>query len=108
MYQILLLLVYPISFNRANLWGACLAVPFFIAAILTGKMGGGDGKAVLLLGGLVGFHQMLLIVIAGCMGFIVCGRIAGKAKGEGNISLPFLPFLTLGYVVTLILEVWTF
>ena len=107
-YQILLLLVYPIGFQIENLLGILLAIPFLTAALKTENMGGGDAKAVCLLGGLIGFHPMLLTLIAGCTGFIICGKYREMRKGGEHISLPFLPFLTAGYLIILILEVWAF
>ncbi len=106
-YQILLLLIYPLGFQPENLLGITLAIPFFIAALRTEEMGGGDVKAVGLLGGLIGFYPMLLTLMIGCTGFIICGKYREKRKGEEYISLPFLPFLTAGYLITFILEVWT-
>lgn len=104
-YQILLLLIYPIGFQLENIWGICLSIPFLITAVKTRRMGGGDVKAVGLLGGLIGFYVMLLTLILGCIGFIIYGVIVGKQKGKDDISLPFIPFLTFGYLITLILEV---
>ena len=103
--QLLLIAIYFIEFNISNLWGAITAIPFFIASFKTDKMGMGDSKAVLLLGGLIGINKMLPTVIAGCIIFIVYGLVAGKRKGEKE--LPFIPSLTLGYITeVLIFEIF--
>ena len=103
--QLMLIAIYFIEFNISNLWGAITAIPFFIASCKTDKMGMGDSKAVLLLGGLIGINKMLLTVIAGCIIFIVYGLAAGKRKGEKE--LPFIPSLTLGYITeVLIFEIF--
>ena len=103
--QLMLIAIYFIEFNISNLWGAITAIPFFIASCKTDKMGMGDSKAVLLLGGLIGINKMLPTVIAGCIIFIVYGLAAGKRKGEKE--LPFIPSLTLGYITeVLIFEIF--
>lgn len=103
-YQILLLMMYPIGFQFEHLLGITLAIPFLIAALKTENMGGGDVKAVGLLGGLIGFYAMLWTLIAGCTGFIIYGKYIEKRRGKDHISLPFLPFLTAGYCMTLFWE----
>lgn len=103
--QLMLIAIYFIEFNISNLWGAITVIPFFIASFKTDKMGMGDSKAVLLLGGLIGINKMLPTVIAGCIIFIVYGLAAGKRKGEKE--LPFIPSLTLGYITeVLIFEIF--
>ena len=99
--QILLLGMYAIQFNTADLWGAVFAIPFFIAAIFSNKMGMGDAKAVLLLGGLSGICKMYLTVVISSLGFIIFSFV----KGKQNKLYPYIPFLTAGYLITEILEV---
>lgn len=94
--QVMLIAIYFIDFNISNLWGAAVAVPFFIASCITGKMGMGDVKAVLLLGGLTGIQRMIPAVVIGCIIFITYGLIVGKEKDEKEY--PFIPSLTMGYI----------
>lgn len=103
-YQVLLLCLIPFGFNIENLWGVLLAVPFFIAAIATDRIGGGDCKVIALLGILIGFYKTLLTVIAGCLIFIFSSLVIERIKGKGEMLFPFIPSLTLGYVGTLVLE----
>lgn len=103
-YQVLLLCLIPFSFRLENLWGIAVAIPFFIAAVATDRIGGGDFKVIAILGILLGFYETLLTVIAGCLIFIFSSLVIGRIKGKGNNLFPFIPSLTLGYVGTLVLE----
>ena len=103
-YQVLLLCLVPFNFRLENLWGLAIAIPFFIAAIATDRIGGGDFKVVAILGILLGFYEALCTVIAGCLIFIFSSLVIGRIKGKGNTLFPFIPSLTLGYIGTLVLE----
>lgn len=103
-YQALLLVLIPFNFHIENLWGVLIAVPFFVAAIATDKIGGGDWKLVALLGVLIGIHKAFVTVVTGCIIFIISGLIMEKKKGKDDMLFPFVPSLTAGYIVTLILE----
>ena len=104
-YQALLLVLIPFGFHIENLWGALMAAPFFVAAIATDKIGGGDWKLIALLGVLLGMHRAFAAVVMGCMIFIISSLVIEKRKGKGEMLFPFVPSLTAGYIVTLILEV---
>lgn len=103
-YQALLLALIPFNFYIENLWGALIAVPFFIASVLTDKIGGGDWKLTALLGVLIGIHKAFVTVVMGCIIFIISSFMIEKIKGKGDMLFPFVPSLTVGYIVTLILE----
>lgn len=105
MYQALLFVLIPFHFHIENLWGALMAAPFFVAAIATDKIGGGDWKLIALLGVLTGIHKAFVTVVIGCMIFIISSPVIEKIKGKGDVLFPFVPSLTAGYIVTLILEV---
>ena len=81
-----------------------MAAPFFVAAIATDKIGGGDWKLIALLGVLLGMHRAFGTVVVGCIIFIISGLVMEKRKGKGSMLFPFVPSLTAGYIVTLILE----
>lgn len=104
MYQVLLLVLIPFGFHIENLWGVLIAVPFFIASALTDKIGGGDWKLVALLGVLLGINRAFVTVVMGCIIFIISGLIMDKKKGKDDMLFPFVPSLTAGYIVRLILE----
>lgn len=102
-YQIMLLMLVPIMFRAEYMWGTVIAVPFFVACLVSEGMGGGDWKAVALLGLLCGFYITLLGVFVGCVVFIIYGALSKRIKGKQ--AFPFIPFLTLGYIFAKILEV---
>ena len=103
-YQILLLCLVPIGFKTEHIMGTALAVPFFVACILNDEMGGGDWKAVALLGLISGIHHTLCSVLLGCVFFILFGKVSERIKGK-ETSLPFIPFLSAGYIIYYFLEV---
>lgn len=93
-----------INFRLDNLWGIIVAVIFFSVALATGKIGGGDVKLVAALSvvcGLWGSFVLLLFAQISMLIFyagkyILC-KINGKAASK---SLPFVPFIFIGYLVT--------
>ena len=103
-YQVLLLCLVPFCFSIENIWGVLISVPFFIAAVVTGKIGGGDFKIIALLGILIGLSEIFWTVVIGCVIFIISSLTIGKCKGKKNTMYPFIPSLTAGYIITLILE----
>ena len=96
-----------INFRMENLWGIIVAVIFFSVALATGKIGGGDVKLIAALSivcGLWGSFALLLfaqisMLIFFAIYFLIC-KINGKTADK---SLPFVPFITFGYVLTTIL-----
>lgn len=104
-YQLMLLVLVPLGFRAEYFLGTLIAVPFFVACLISDGIGGGDWKAVGILGLLSGFATVLIAVISGCTGFIVYGLIAEKIKGEEHQTFPFIPFLTAGFIFAKILEV---
>lgn len=68
-------------------------------------MGGGDVLIVAALGFSLGFAPTLATVMIGCIVFIIAGLITEIKKGKGKELFPFVPALTVGYIVTTVLEV---
>ena len=102
--QVLLLCLIPFFFNIENVRGVLVAIPFFITAILTDKIGGGDFKIIALLGILIGLKNAFWTVVIGCVIFIVSSLITGLCKGEKKTMYPFIPSLTAGYILTILWE----
>ena len=95
-----------IDFHAENLWGLLPAAMFFIGALFT-KIGGGDVKAVAALSLSLGLWKtLLLLFVAELLMMIFYGisviiqKLRHKTAAK---NLPFLPFITLGYLCTLIL-----
>ena len=106
-YIILLLLTALIDFRALNMLGIILSVPFYFAQKDGRCMGGGDVMIVAALGFSMGFPQTLVTVITGCIVFITAGLITEHRKGKEQKLFPFVPALTIGFIVTIILEVLT-
>ncbi|MDE7231102.1 MAG: A24 family peptidase [Oscillospiraceae bacterium] len=101
------------NFRFENLWGIIVAVIFFSVALSTGKIGGGDVKLIAALSivcGLWGslalllFAQIAMLVFYGVSVIVqkLRGRTADKAPGD-SFCLPFVPFIFIGYVASVIL-----
>lgn len=103
-YQLALLLLIPFNFQIENLWGLLIAIPFFIAFYFTDGMGGGDWKLTALLGLLFGFYKTLVIAGIGCIIFIIGAIIAQEREGKAKMLFPFVPSITAGYIVSIVLE----
>ena len=91
-------------FNIQNLWGIIVAVIFFSVALATGKIGGGDVKLITALSvvcGLWGSFALLLFAQIAMLIFYGVSVIVQKLRGKtADKSLPFVPFIFIGYLVT--------
>ena len=85
--------------------GCLLSVPFYFAQNEGRCMGGGDVLMVAALGFSLGLVPTLVTVIIGCIVFIIAGLVSEIKKGKGKQLFPFVPALTVGYIVTTVLEV---
>ena len=90
-------------FNIQNLWGIIVAVIFFSVALATGKIGGGDVKLIAALSmvcGLWGSFALLLFAQISMLIFYGVSVIVQKLRGRtASKSLPFVPFIFIGYLV---------
>ena len=96
-----------INFRLDNLWGIIVAAIFFVVALQTGKIGGGDVKLITALSVVCGlwsslallfFAQISMLVYYGIS--VIVQRFCGRTADN---SLPFVPFITFGFVLTSIL-----
>lgn len=96
-----------INFRLENLWGLIVAVIFFSAALSTGKIGGGDVKLIAALSivcGLWGSFALLLFAQIAMLIYYAGNYIFCKINGKtADKALPFVPFITFGYVLAAIL-----
>ena len=96
-----------LNFDVRNLWGLIVAVIFFAVALFTGKIGGGDVKLIAALSvvcGLWGSFALLLFAQISMLIFYAIKFVIFKLRGRtADKALPFVPFITLGYVLTNIL-----
>ncbi len=96
-----------LNFDVRSLWGLIVAVIFFSVALVTGKIGGGDVKLIAALSvacGLWGSFALLLFAQLSMLIFYAIKFVIFKLKGRtADKVLPFVPFITFGYVLTNIL-----
>ncbi len=102
--SIIVALTAVINFRLENLWGLIVAVIFFSVALATGKIGGGDVKLIAALSiicGLWGSFALLLFAQISMLIFYAGNCIFRKINGgTASKSLPFVPFIFIGYLVT--------
>ncbi len=76
-----------------------------ISAMLTnGGIGGGDIKLAAVLGLASGMYGTLILLGIASIGAAIFGAIYRKLKKENTLRLPFVPFMAVGYAVTLLLN----
>lgn len=102
--SVIIALTAVINFRLDNLWGIIVAVIFFSVALATGKIGGGDVKlfaALSVVCGLWGSFALLLFAQISMLIFYAGKYILCKINGKtASKSLPFVPFIFIGYLVT--------
>ncbi len=93
-----------LNFNLENLWEIIVAVIFFSVALATGKIGGGDVKLIAALSvvcGLWGSFALLLFAQTAMLVFYGVSVIVQKLRGRtADKSLPFVPFIFIGYLAS--------
>lgn len=91
-----------INFRPENLWGLVVAAIFFVTALVTGKIGGGDVKLIAALSvvcGLWGSFALLLFAQISILVFYAGNYFFCKLNGKtADKSLPFVPFIFIGYL----------
>lgn len=89
-----------------NLWGLLAAAVIFSIALATGKIGGGDVKLITALSLACGLRKILLLLFTAQLSMLIFYGIAAavqKVRGKtADKALPFVPFIALGYIVTII------
>ena len=95
------------------IWGIINDGPFYMIALIpgvalmicsfifAGKIGKGDGLALLILGAIEGYRRCVVITLIGIGAmFVFClvGLIIRKLNR--NTEIPFIPFLTVGMVIS--------
>ena len=103
-YQIRVFLEKMEQTNVENLVGICAGIGVGVLFLLVSKVteeaiGYGDSVAIMILGGYLGFWKVVEVLAAAIFTSGVCSVILalrGRVK-----TMPFFPFLTLGYILML-------
>lgn len=89
-----------LCFSWSNLWGIAVAVPFLLAAVFCGNMGGGDIKLMAACGLVLGLQRGLLATVVGLtllLLYAAIHRIICKVQGrEAEKAFPLAHFLSAG------------
>lgn len=87
----------------AALLGMLPGMFFLGMSYITGKVGAGDGLVMMVVGMLVGYKECLMLVAFSlllmsiwCIG-ILCSR-----RGNRHSRIPYLPFITVVYMISLL------
>ena len=91
-----------INIRPENLFGLIVAAIFFVTALVTGKIGGGDVKLIAALSvvcGLWGSFALLLFAQIAMLIFYAGNLFFCKINGKtASKTLPFMPFIFIGYL----------
>lgn len=72
-------------------------------AYITGKIGLGDGPVLMVLGMLVGYKECLMVISFSLLLMSIwCIGILAFKKGNRHTRIPYLPFLTVVYLASLL------
>ena len=87
-----------ISFRPEQLWGIFIAIPFLLAAVFCGGMGGGDIKLMAAAGLVMGLSAGIFATIVGLSLVLAYSVIVKICKKTQVIAVPLVPFLSVGCV----------
>lgn len=89
-----------LCFSWSNLWGIAVVVPFLLAAVFCGGMGGGDIKLMAACGLVLGLPKGLFAAAVGLgllLLYVAGYRMYCKVRGREAIkAFPLAPFLSAG------------
>lgn len=80
--------------------GAAVGAAFLVISRMTGEaLGYGDSLLILILGGYLGFWNVLyLLLIAYLLAAVFAGAALIRRRFSRNTAFPFVPFLTAAYI----------
>ena len=94
----LIALSAAISFRPEQLWGIFIAIPFLLAAVFCGGMGGGDIKLMAAAGLVMGLSAGIFATIVGLSLVLAYSVIVKICKKTQVVAVPLVPFLSVGCV----------
>lgn len=92
----LIALTAAISFHPEQLWGIFIALPFLLAAVFCGGMGGGDIKLMAAAGLVMGLPAGIFATILGLSLVLAYSVLLKICKKTQVIAVPLVPFLSVG------------
>ncbi|MGY3765720.1 prepilin peptidase [Vagococcus vulneris] len=107
LYSFSIILLICLLFTAPYLLHPLTALILFIAFqlihwLMPNSLGGGDSKLITVLGLFIGGYQIIWVIFFASFSgliFILCFNFLSKSQ---IIRLPFIPFITLGYMLSII------
>lgn len=103
------MLLYEGISGELNGWQVCRGmipgVILLAAAFVSGKAGLADGIIVMLLGSFMGYEGCMAAVLGGLFLLsLFSGVLLALRRVKRNTKIPFVPFLTAGWLIAAVLE----
>lgn len=97
-------LLYEGINSGPNIWSICRALMpgmiLLVIAFVTGKAGMADGVILMLLGALTGYGDCMAAALGGLLlTALLSGILLALRKVSRNTKIPFVPFLTAGWII---------
>lgn len=86
------------SFHPQNLWGVLVSLPFLLAAVFCGGMGGGDIKLMAAAGIVLGLPSGISATVLGLSLVLAYSIILNLCRKTKVTAVPLVPFLSIGCV----------
>ena len=105
-YSAWILMLALFTSDTGKWWGIFCALPFFIAALTSGGIGGADIKIMGAVGMVLGFLEGISAMVIGLSGMLIFHMakcLLQKGKGKER-SYPFIPFLAAGIMLIYIMN----
>ena len=105
-YSMVIALLALCAPRYENLWGVFCCLPFLIAALSVGGIGGADIKIMGAAGMVIGLVPGIFAMTIGLLGMIFFhfARSLFIGKMQGKQSYPLIPFLTAGIIGMYLLQ----
>lgn len=84
------------SFHPQNLWGVLVSLPFLLAAVFCGGMGGGDIKLMAATGIVLGLTSGIFATVLGLSLVLAYSIILNLCRKTKVTAVPLVPFLSIG------------
>lgn len=100
-YSVGILVLALFTSDIGKWWGIFSALPFFIAALTIGGIGGADIKIMGAAGMVLGFLEGILAMVLGLSGMLMfhMAKCLLQKREEKEKSYPLVPFLAVGIML---------
>ncbi|XBX04754.1 A24 family peptidase [Enterocloster clostridioformis] len=95
---VIIALTAALSFQPQKLWGILVSLPFLLAAVFCGGMGGGDIKLMAATGIVLGLPSGILATVLGLSLVLAYSIILNLCRKTRVTAVPLVPFLSVGCV----------